>query len=108
MLDEELGVDDAEEGEEEDDDGEFEGDAEAEDDGEEEVGVVLDGEHGVEVCAEAADEDFERAGEDPVVAEPGAGEKEDDGRGHEGDDVALLIGVHAGRDEEPELIEDEG
>ena len=108
VLDEELGVDDAEEREEEDEDGEFEGDAEAEDDGEEEVGVVLDGEDGVEVFAEATDQDFECAGKDPVVAEPCAREEEHDGGGHEGDDVALLVGVHAGCDEEPDLIEDEG
>jgi hypothetical protein len=106
--DEEFGVDDAEEGEKEDKDGQFEGDAEAEDDGEEEAGVVLGGDDGVEVFAEVEDEDLHGSGEDPVVAEPRSCEEEDDGGGHEGDDVALLVGVHAGRDEEPELIEDEG
>ncbi len=108
VLDEEFGVDDAEEREEEDEDGQLEGDAEAEDDGEEEAGVVLDGNDGVEVFAEVADEDLEGAGKHPVIAEPGSGEEEADGRGHEREDVALLVGVHAGRDEEPDLVEDEG
>jgi len=108
VLDEELGVDDAEEGKEEDEDGEFEGDTEAEDDGEEEVGVVLDGENGVEVFAEPADQDLERTRKYPVVSEPCAGQEEDDGGRHEGNDVALLVGVHSRRDEEPELVEDEG
>ena len=46
VLEEEFGVDDAEEGEEEDEDGQLEADAEAEDDGEEEAGVVVDGDMG--------------------------------------------------------------
>ena len=49
VLEEELCVDDAEEREEEDEDRKLKADAEAEDDGEEEAGVVLDGEDGVEV-----------------------------------------------------------
>ena len=108
VLEEELAVDDAEEGEEEDEDGQLEADAEAEDDGEEEAGVVLDGDDGVEALAEVEDEDLDGAGQDPAVAEPGAGEEEADGGAHEGEDVFLLVGVHAGRDEEPDLVEDEG
>ena len=108
VLDEELGVDDAEEREEEDEDGQFKADAEAEDDGEEELGVVLDSEDGVESFAEVQDEDFDGAREHPVIAEPGSCHEKTDGRAHEGKYVALLVGVHAGRDEEPELIKDEG
>jgi len=108
VLDEELGVDDAEEREKKYEDGQLEADAEAEDYGKEELGVVLDGEDGMESFAEVQDEDFDGAGKNPVVAEPGSSHEESDGRGHEGDDVALLVGVHAGRDEEPELVEDEG
>ena len=66
-----------------------------------------DGEHGVEVLAEVEDEDVERSGQHPAVSEVCAGEEESDGGAHEGDNVTLLVGVHAGRDEEPELIEDE-
>src|SRR6185312_11362602 len=80
----------------------------AENDREEEAGVVLDGDDGVEVLAEVADQDAKGSGKDPVIAEPGAGKEEADGRTHEWEDVALLIGVHAGRDEEPDLVEDEG
>ena len=96
MTEQELGVDDAEEGEEKDEDGQFKADAEAEDDGDEEPGVVVDGEHGVEAFAEAEDEDLERAGKDPAVAEVGAGEEEGDGGAHEGDDVAFLVGYMPG------------
>ena len=106
VFEEKFGVDDAEEGKEEDDDGEFEADAEAEDDGEEEAGVVLDGDHVAEVFAEVLDEDDHGTGENPVVSEPGSCEKERDGASHEREDVFLLVGVHAGGDEEPELIED--
>ncbi len=103
-----LRADDAEQGEEEDEDRHLKADAEAENDGEEEAGVLLDGDHGVELVAEADDEDFERAGQDEEVAEGRAGEEQADGGGHEGNDEAPLFLVEAGRDEEPDLIEDEG
>jgi hypothetical protein len=45
VAQQEFGVDDAEEGEEEDEDGKFEADAEAEDDGKEEACVFVDREH---------------------------------------------------------------
>ena len=108
MSEQELAVYDAEEGEEEDQDGKLEADAEAENDGEEEAGVVLNGEDRVEASAEVEDENFDGAGKNPVITEPCSREEEADGGGHEGPDVALLVGVHAGRDEEPEPIEDEG
>ena len=108
VLEQELGVDDAEEGEEEDEDGQLEADAEAEDDGEEEAGVVLDGEDVGGSSCRSRRQDLDGAGQDAVVAEPGAGEEEADGGAHEGADVLLLVGVHAGRDEEPDLVEDEG
>ena len=60
-----------------------------------------------EVLAEVLDEDGHGAGEYPAIAEPGAGQKQADGGAHEGDDVLLLVRVHAGRDEEPDLVEDE-
>ena len=107
VLDEELAVDDAEEREEEDEDGQLEGNAQTEDDGEEEACIVLDGDDGMEVFTEVEDEDFERAGQDSAIAEPCSYKEEADGRAHEGDDVALLVGVHTRRDEEPDLIEDE-
>src|SRR6185312_1777098 len=108
VPDEKFCVDDAEERQKKDEDRQLEGDAESEDDGEEEAGVVLDGNDGVEVPAEVADEDLERAGEYPAVTEPGTGEEEAYGCPHKGEDIALLVGVHAGRDEEPDLVEDEG
>src|ERR1039457_6362986 len=45
MAKQEFGVDDAEERKEEDEDGEFEADAKAEDDGQEEAGVLRSEEH---------------------------------------------------------------
>src|ERR1039458_8235335 len=56
VAQEELGVHNAEEREEEDEDGEFETDAKPEDDGQEEAGVLIDGEDGVELLSEAEDE----------------------------------------------------
>ncbi len=108
LLEEELVVNDAEEREEEHDDGQFKADAEAENDGEKEAGVVLNGDHVGEIFADVLDEEDHGAGQDPAIAEPGSGEEEADGGAHEGDDVALLVRVHAGGDEEPELVEDEG
>ncbi len=61
----------------------------------------------VEVFAEVQDEEGHGSGEDPAIAEPCSGQKEADCRGHKGNDVLLFVGVHAGRDEEPDLIEDE-
>ena len=62
-----------------------------------------------EACQELARRLYfvERAGEDVVVAEPSSAKEEEDSGAHEGDDVALLVGVHAGRDEEPDLVKDE-
>ena len=59
--------------------GSLKADAEAEDDREEEAGVLLDGDHRVEVAAEVDDEDLERAGQHEEVAEGRAGEKQADG-----------------------------
>ncbi len=108
VSDEELCVDDAEEREEEDEDWELKGDAQAEYDREEELGVVINSDDGVEAFAEVKDEDFESTREDPVISEPGTGQEEADGGSHEREDVASLVGVHARRDEEPKLVEDEG
>ena len=93
---------------EEDEDGQLKADAETQNDGKEEAGVLLDGDDGVEFAAEAEDENLERAGQDEEVAEACAGKKETDGGRHEGNDEALLFLIEAGRDEEPHLIEDEG
>jgi hypothetical protein len=63
----------------------------------------------MEAFAEAEDEDLDGIfGQDVVVAEPGAAEEEADGGRHERPDVFLFVLVHAGRDEEPDLVEDEG
>ncbi len=70
MLEQELAIDDAEERKEEDQDGQLERDAEAEDDGEEEAGVVLNGEDGVEGFAELQHQDFDRTRQHVAVAEP--------------------------------------
>ena len=108
VLPEELGADDAEQGEEEDEDRQLEADAQAEDDGEKEAGVLLDGDHRVELLAEVDDEDLERAGQHEKVAEACAGKEQADGGRHERNDKAPLLLVEPGRDEEPHLIEDEG
>jgi hypothetical protein len=108
VADEELRIDDTEDGEEEDKDWKLEGDAEAEDNGEEEARIIVDGDDGVEAPGEVGDEHPERTWKNPVISEPDAGEKQSDRCRHEGDDVSLLLRVHAGGDEQPELIEDEG
>src|ERR1039458_932845 len=97
VAQEELGVDDAEEGKEEDEDGEFETDAKAEDDGQEEAGVLVDGEDGVELLSEAEDEDLDGAFDDVAVAEPSAAEEESDRSAHERPDVLLFVLVQIGR-----------
>src|ERR1017187_6004139 len=107
VAQQELGVHNAEEGKEEDEDGEFETDAKPEDDGQEEAGVLVDGEDGVELLSEAEDEDLDGAFDDEAVAEPGAAEEESDSSAHERPDVFLFVLVHARRDEEPDLVEDE-
>ena len=107
MLEEETAVYDAEEGEEKHEDRQFEGDAKAENDGHEEAGVVLDGEDGVEAVAELEHEHLDRAGQDVVVAEEGSAHEEEDSRKHERPDVLSLVLVHAGRDEEPDLVKNE-
>ena len=107
VLEKETAVYDAEEGEEKHEDWQLKGDAEAENDGHEEAGVILDGEDGVEPVAELEHEDLDRAGQDVVVAEKGSAHEEEDGRKHERPDVLSLILVHAGRDEEPDLVKDE-
>lgn len=107
VLPEEFGRDDAEEREEEDDDGELKGDAEAEDYGEEEVGVLIDFNEGTELAA-VSEEKFEGFGIDPAISEVGAAEKEADAGGHEGHDVSLFMGVEAGGDEHPDLVKDVG
>ena len=89
-------------------DGQLEADAETENDGEKEAGVVLDGDDGVELAAKTEDEDAQRAGENEEVTEAGTGEKEADGGGHEGNDEAFLFLIETGGDEQPDLIEDEG
>ncbi len=63
-----LRAHDAKHGEEEDENRQLEADAKAEDDRQEEAGVVLDGDHGREVVAEVNDEDLERAGQNVEVA----------------------------------------
>ncbi len=103
-----FGVDDAEEREEEDQDGQFEADSQADDDGEEEAGVVVDRNHVAEVLAEVHDQDLDGARQNIAIAEPCAGKEEANRGTHEGNDVLPLVGVHAGRDKEPDLIEDEG
>src|SRR5580693_3790756 len=108
VAEEKPRVDNAEEREEEDEDGELEADAQTKDDREEEAGVVIDGDHVVEVLAEVEDEDLDGSREDPAIAEPCAAEKEEYGRSHEGEDVLFLVGIHAGGDEEPDLVQDEG
>src|ERR1035441_7847894 len=107
MAKQEFGVDDAEERKEEDEDGEFEADAKAEDDGPGEAGVFVDGEDGVELLSEAEDEDFDGAFDDVAVAEPCAAEEESARGAHERPDILLFVLVHAGRDEEPDLVKDE-
>src|ERR1700738_1739874 len=108
VLPQEFGADDAEHGEEEDEDGHFKADAEAEDHGEEEAGVLLDGDDGIELFAEADDEDLERAGKHEEVAEGGAGEEQAHGGDHERNDEAFFFLVEAGGNEQPDLVEDEG
>ena len=71
-----LRAHDAEHGEEEDENRHLEADAEAEDDGQEEAGVVLDGDHGREVVAEVDDEDLERAGQHVEVAKTAPAEEQ--------------------------------
>ena len=63
----------SEHGQKEDEDGQLKTDAEAENDGKKEAGVLLDGDHGVELGAEAKDQNLQRAGEDKEVTEAGAG-----------------------------------
>ena len=69
-----FGVDDAEQSEEEDEDGEFKADAEAENDGKKEPGVLVDGEDGVETFPEPEDEHADGVLENIVVAKPCAGQ----------------------------------
>src|SRR5580698_5088408 len=69
---------DAEERQEEDEDRHFKTDAKAKNDGEEEAGVLLNGDHGIELAAEVNDEDFESSGKHEEIAEAGAQQKESD------------------------------
>ena len=59
VLPQEPRAHDAEHGQEEDEDRHLEADAQAENDGEEEAGVVLDGDHGREVVADIDDENLD-------------------------------------------------
>src|SRR5436305_1050796 len=62
VLEQELGVDNAEQREEEDENGQLERNAEAKDDREEESGIVLDREDRVEGFAEVQDKNLDSAG----------------------------------------------
>src|ERR1035441_5508966 len=107
VAQQEFGVDDAEESKEEDEDGQFKADAQAEDDGKKEACVFVDSEQRMEAFAKVEDEDLDSVLQDVVVAEPCTAEEEADGGAHKRPDVFLFVLVHAGRDEEPDLVEDE-
>src|ERR1017187_168075 len=107
VAQQEFGVDDAEESKEEDEDGQFKADAQAEDDGEKEACVFVDGEDRLEAFSESEDENANGIFDDVVVAEPCTAEEEADGGAHKRPDILLFVLVHAGRDEEPDLVEDE-
>src|SRR6185312_1021066 len=107
VFQQKLRVHDAEQRQKEHEDRQIECKAQPEDDGQKEARVVVDGEDGMEPVCKAVDENVERAGEDVVVAEPRSAKEEEDGCEHERQHVSLLIGVHAGRDESPYLVQDE-
>ena len=107
VAEEKLGVNNTEQGQKEHEDWEFKGDAQAKNDCQKESGIVLDREDRVEAMAKIEDQDLDGARQNPAVAEIRTGEEEADGGRHEGPNVALLMGIHAGRDEEPNLKEDE-
>src|SRR5579864_6110398 len=103
----EPGADDAHQGEEEHQDGQFKDGAQPDDDGQEQVSVLADGNHGLELAA-VADQEVQRLGVNNLVAKVSAGQKKEDGGGHERQHVALFVAVEAGGDEHPQLVENEG
>src|ERR1039458_7625373 len=90
VAQQEFGVDDAEESKEEDEDGQFKADAQAEDDGEKEAGPLIDHENWLEAFAESEDEDLDSVFKHVVIAEPRAAEEESHGGPHERPDVLLF------------------
>src|SRR5665213_1067901 len=103
----ELRVHDAEQREKEDQDGKLETDAQAENDREKKPRVLVDGDDGMKVGPEGADQGLERDGQQPVIAHKCANQKERHRRQHERPDIFLLVLIHAGRDEEPYLVQNE-
>src|SRR5512146_2335134 len=83
----------------------LEDDAETENDGHKEIGVLTDRHHGLELRA-VADEEIERRGKDDLVAEEAASHEKKYRAEHERQHVATLMLVKPRSDKCPNLVED--
>src|ERR1700716_782853 len=106
ILQHETGADDTHERQKENQDRHFENQAHAQDDAEEELRVLPDGDHWLELLAEL-DQESQRLRVNDLVSEVATRTEQRDGRSHERNYIALFIAIEAWRDEHPNLVEDE-
>src|SRR5262249_19053913 len=83
--------------------GQFKNNCQAKNDGEEEVGVLVDGNVRPEIGA-LADQEIHGHGKDDAVAEEAAAHEQADGENQEGQEKALLMAVESRRDKSPDLV----
>ena len=107
MPHEEPRRDHAEAGEQEDQDRQLEHEAETEDHVHEEAVVAIRRDHRIERGAHA-DEELDGEGEGHPIGEVTAGDEEEGRRENERQSGPALVLVKPGRDESPDLVEDEG
>src|SRR5712671_965385 len=95
ILPHEAGADDAHERQKENQDRHFEDQSHAQDDAEEKLCVLPDGDHGLELLPEL-DQESQCLRVNDLVSEVASSTKECDGRSHKWNYIALLIAVEAG------------
>ena len=101
-----LGRDEPHAGKEEGEQGHLEDEAECQEQLDDEIKVVRDARHGLDLLGREAQEEIERVGEDDEVTEHAATDEEDGGKQGDGQQAFFLFLVQAGGDEGPDLIED--
>src|SRR5207245_8453400 len=91
---------DAQQRKEKNQDGKLENDPKAQNHREEQIGVFVDRDHGLELAA-VTDQKIESGGVDELVSEYASRREQEHGCAHKGEHVAFFVAVEAGGDEHP-------
>src|SRR5580698_2337199 len=104
IFPEKAGIHDAEERQKHHKNRQLKGDAQPKNDREKEIGIFIDLDERIEILVER-EQEIERTGEDPAIAEIGSSQKEAHRSDHEGGHEPLLGLVQPGRNKKPYLVE---